>query len=54
MQEVKTFYDRSEGGVEREINKYLSEHPDRRITLISSTQIGTNQVVRLCVTVVFE
>lgn len=53
MQEVKIFYDVSEGGAEKEINEYLREHPDRRITLISSTEIAARQT-RLCVTVVFE
>ena len=54
MQEVKTFYDTTEGGAARKINDYLMEHPDYRITHVSSTQVTTRQATRLCITVVFE
>ena len=54
MQKVKTFYEMSEGGAAEKINEYLREHPDYKITLITSTQIATRQATRLCITVVFE
>ena len=54
MSVVKTFYDRSEGAAERELNEYLQEHPGYKITLIATTQVATRQATRLCITAVFE
>ena len=38
MQTIKFYYEIANGMIEEEINKYLVEHPNQKITNISMTQ----------------